>query len=110
MFDKYVIAIPTGKKVRIHSSKPAGNSIFWGIAFVQGTNGAAAASAIIQGYGVGGSARYHIAPILKSSQIIWEYGKDGDMDFFVTNNVPNTSVNFAFYEFNHNEFDITLTT
>ena len=108
MFDKYIITIPTGKKARIHSSKPAGNSVFWGIAFVQGTAGAAAASAIVQGYGSGSNARYHITPILKSSQIIWEYGKDGDMDFFVTNNVPGNSVNFAFYEFNHNGFDITL--
>lgn len=108
MFDKYVITIPSGKKARIHSSKSAGNSIFWGIAFVQGTAGAAAASAIVQGYGSGSNARYHITPILKSSSIIWEYGEEGELDFFITNNVPYNPVNFAFYEFNHNGFDVTL--
>jgi hypothetical protein len=107
IFNKHITNIPIRKKLRVHSTKAAGNSIFWGIAFVQGAAGAAAACAIVQGYGSGSSARYHITPILNSSYIIWEYGKDGDMDFFVTNNCP-TVVNFAFYEFNKNGFEFTL--
>lgn len=45
--------------------------------------------------------------MLHATIILWEYGKDGDMDFFVTNNCPNI-VNFAFYEFNKNGFEFTL--
>ncbi len=92
IFNKHITNIPIGKKLRVHSTKAPGNSIFGGIAFVQGTLSA---------------ARYHITPILSSSYILWEYGKDGDMDFFVTNNCPNI-VNFAFYEFNKNGFEFTL--
>ena len=83
IFNKHITNIPIGKKLRVHSTKAPGNSIFWGIAFVQGASSIAAACAVVQGYGTGSSARYHITPILSSSYILWEYGKDGDMDFLL---------------------------
>ncbi|MFR4337892.1 MAG: hypothetical protein ACLT33_07480 [Lachnospira pectinoschiza] len=83
----------------MHSTKAPGNSILGGIAFVQGTLSAAAACAIVQAAAA--------LEVQHATIILWEYGKDGDMDFFVTNNCPNI-VNFAFYEFNKNGFEFTL--
>lgn len=35
IFNKHITNIPIGKKLRVHSTKAPGNSIFGGIAFVQ---------------------------------------------------------------------------
>ena len=100
LYNVYKIMIPAGRKLRVHiKTSIAGPYAFAGIIYVQGSSGAAASNASVQGYGSGSSARYHITQILQSNSIKYTYGQDGDRDFFVENLLPTVTVEFCFYEF-----------
>nr|DAD98008.1 MAG TPA: hypothetical protein [Siphoviridae sp. ctnMb19] len=100
LYNVYKIMIPAGRKLRVYiKTNIAGPYAFAGIIFVQGSLGAAASNASVQGYGAGSSARYHITQILQSNSIKYTYGQDGDRDFFVENLLPTATVEFCFYEF-----------
>lgn len=96
----YKATIPIGRKLRVHiKDNIVGQYTFAGMIYVQGATGGAASSASVQGYGSGSSARYHITPILQSSNIKYTYGQDNDRDFFVENASPITPVEFWLCEF-----------
>lgn len=91
----YKIALPPNKKLRIHINT---GSPFYGFVVMQGIQGSACSCSYLNGYGIGGNARYHITHIIKATdKIVFTYGENETQDFLITNNIINAEYNLSVF-------------